>query len=216
MPSKYLPFVLLAGAYALAQSSAPIDNDQVKVIVAHQLPHVATALHEHKSNRVMIYLDAGHQVFNYPGKKPSALDFKAGEVMWSPGGGLHTAEITSPGAVNIVEIELKKPGHGKAPEGGAQDPVKVDPKHYKIEYENDQVRVLRVKIGPHEATPVHQHALNRVVTYVTDQDFRVTGADGKAEHTVHKAGEVSWGGPLTHKEENLSGKAFEAIVTELK
>lgn len=25
----------------------------------------------------------------------------------------------------------------------AQDAVKVDPKHYKVEFENDQVRVLR-------------------------------------------------------------------------
>ena len=26
----------------------------------------------------------------------------------------------------------------------AQDAVKVDPKHYKVEFENDQVRVLRI------------------------------------------------------------------------
>ena len=26
----------------------------------------------------------------------------------------------------------------------AQDPVKVDAKHYKVEFENDQVRVLRI------------------------------------------------------------------------
>ena len=29
----------------------------------------------------------------------------------------------------------------------AQDPVKVDPKHYKVEFENDQVRVLRIHYG---------------------------------------------------------------------
>lgn len=29
-----------------------------------------------------------------------------------------------------------------------EDPVKVDPKHYKAELENDQVRVLRISYGP--------------------------------------------------------------------
>ena len=29
----------------------------------------------------------------------------------------------------------------------AQDPVKTDSKHYTVEFENDQVRVLRVKVG---------------------------------------------------------------------
>jgi polyisoprenoid-binding protein YceI len=32
----------------------------------------------------------------------------------------------------------------------AQDAVKVDPKHYKVEFENDKIRVLRVNYGPHE------------------------------------------------------------------
>ena len=32
----------------------------------------------------------------------------------------------------------------------AQDPVKVDPKHYKVEFENSQVRVLRIKYDPHD------------------------------------------------------------------
>ncbi len=31
-----------------------------------------------------------------------------------------------------------------------QDPVKVDPKHYKLESENAQVRILRFQYGPHE------------------------------------------------------------------
>jgi hypothetical protein len=30
------------------------------------------------------------------------------------------------------------------------DPRKVDPERYKVEFENDRVRVLRVKYGPRE------------------------------------------------------------------
>ena len=32
----------------------------------------------------------------------------------------------------------------------AQDPVKVDPKHYKIKFENNEVRILRINYGPGE------------------------------------------------------------------
>jgi quercetin dioxygenase-like cupin family protein len=117
--------------------------------------------------------------------------------------------------VSIIEVELKKPGTGAPVATGALDPVKVDKKHYKVELENDQVRVLRVKIGPHESTPLHEHSLNRVVAYLADQNFRVT-TDGKAEMVQHKAGEVSWGAPTKHKEENLSDKPFEVVVVEFK
>jgi hypothetical protein len=76
--------------------------------------------------------------------------------------------------------------------------------------------VFRVKIGAHESTPLHEHAVNRVVTYITDQTFRITSSDGKVDMPVHKAGDVSWGTPVQHTEENLSDKPFEAVVTEFK
>ena len=207
MSIRYLPALLVLAAYAIAQSNAPIENDQVKVIHAHEQPHTKTKLHEHKVNRVMIYENAGKQIIADANGQQRTLDFRAGEVKWSPMSGMHTAEIVSNGPVSIVEVELRKPGNG-AWKPGALDPVKVDPKHYKVEFENDQVRVLRVKIGPHETAPMHEHALNRVVAYLSDQEIRATSKDGKSEIAKHKAGDVSWGDPMTHKEENLSDKPF--------
>jgi quercetin dioxygenase-like cupin family protein len=39
----------------------------------------------------------------------------------------------------------------------AQGAVKVDSKHYKVELENDQVRVLRIQSGPGEKSVMHSH-----------------------------------------------------------
>src|SRR6266478_786428 len=39
----------------------------------------------------------------------------------------------------------------------AQDPVKVDPKHYTVVSENDQVRILKVHYGAHEKSVMHSH-----------------------------------------------------------
>lgn len=199
------------------QPGAPLfENDQVKVVRALEKAHVKGKAHEHKVNRVMVYLQSGRQRFEYQdGRKPEVFDWTAGQVKWSPADGMHSPEVVSNEPFNIVEIELKKPGTGK-PITASLDPVKVDPKHYKVEFENDQVRVLRVKIGAHETAPKHEHTLNRVTVYLTDQNFRVTTSDGKTESVQHKQGEAGWGTPITHKEENVSDKPFEAIVTEIK
>jgi quercetin dioxygenase-like cupin family protein len=207
--------LLAASAYSVETVKIGLDNDQVKVIQVVMQPHEKTRMHQHAVNRVMIYLDSGRQTFDYQDGKKLTLNFKSGEAKWSPVAGMHIADITSAQPVGIVELELKKPGSGKSATT-ALDPLKIDPKQYKLEFENDQVRVFRVKIGPHESTPIHEHVTNRVLTYLTDQQFRVTSTEGKVDMPVHKAGDISWGVPAKHKEENLSDKPFEAVVTEFK
>ncbi|MDQ6678723.1 MAG: hypothetical protein M3Z09_15685 [Acidobacteriota bacterium] len=198
------------------QSSIAVENGEVKALVVAVEPHAKTRLHEHKVNRVMIYLQPGRQTIDYQDGRHTVLNWKAGEAKWSPASGMHIAEITTDNPVTIVELELKNPGTTATPFHTELDPLKVDPKHYKLEFENAQVRVLRVKIGPHESTPLHRHAVDRVVTYLTDQDFRVIPETGTPEVTRHKAGEVSWGTPVTHREENLSSQPIEVLVTEFK
>src|SRR5271163_2073828 len=57
---RFPAIALLIGFGLVAQTPPPpIDNDQVRVIKALDQPHKKGALHEHKLNRVMIYLQAG-------------------------------------------------------------------------------------------------------------------------------------------------------------
>jgi quercetin dioxygenase-like cupin family protein len=207
---------IAAAALLMGQSAPPIDNDQARVITAHDQPHAKGKPHEHKLNRVMVYLQAGKQEFTTPDGKKTTLTFKAGDVKWSPAAGTHTSEIVSDAPVTIVEIEVKKPGDPEKKVTTELDPPKIDPKQYKVEFENSQVRVLRVKFAAHDGAPMHEHQLNRVVVYLTDQNTRLTSADGKVDVTSHKAGEASWGGPAKHKEDNLRDGPFEGIVVELK
>jgi uncharacterized RmlC-like cupin family protein len=194
--------------------SVPVDNDQVKVLKVTQAGHIKTRLHKHDMNRVMIYLQPGTQTIEYQGAKTAHLHWKAGEALWSPKAGMHIAEITSDNPVTIVELELKNAGRKVTPP--AMDPVKVSPKQYKVELDNDQVRVMRSKIGPKGSVPMHEHGLNRVVVFLTDQDFKVTKSDGTSAMSKHKAGDVIWSTPVTHKEENLSDQPFEIMIVEIK
>ncbi len=206
----------LLGAITVEPSATILDNDQVKVVRALEKPHVKGKFHDHKLNRVMIYLQSGRQRFEYQdGRQPQVFDWKAGEVKWSAAEGMHTPEVVSDEPFNIIEVELKYPGTGK-PIDRSLDPVKTDPKHYRVEFENSQVRVLRVKIEPHGTAPMHQHSLNRITVFLTDQNFRVTDDSGKVQMVAHKAGDVVWGTPITHTEENLSDVPFEVIAVEFK
>ena len=96
-----------------------------------------------------------------------------------------------------------------------QDPVKVDPKHYKLEFENSQVRVLRITYGPHEKSVMHEHPAG-VAVFLTDQNGKFTLADGKSEERGGKAGEARWLPAEKHLPENLSEKPLELILVEVK
>ena len=204
------------GAISVEPSTVLFENEQVKVLRALEKPHVKGKFHEHPMNRVMVYLQPGRQRFEFQdGRPPKVFDWKEGQVEWSPPDGMHSPEVLSDAPFNIIEVLLKTRGTDKAITDSL-DPLKLDPKHYKLELENSSVRVFRVTVEPHGSTPMHQHSLNRVTVFLTDQDFRTEDQDGKVTTVHHKAGEAAWGTPLTHKEENLSDKPFEAVTVELK
>jgi len=97
----------------------------------------------------------------------------------------------------------------------AQDPVKVDPKHYKVELENEQVRVLRITYGPGEKSVMHEHP-GSVAVFLTDGKVKFTLPDGKSQETTSKAGSTVWEAAGKHLPENTGGKPFELILVELK
>jgi hypothetical protein len=95
------------------------------------------------------------------------------------------------------------------------DAVKADPKHYKVEFENEKVRVLRISYGPNEKSEMHTHPPS-IAIFLTDQHSRHTSPDGKTEEMSGKAGEVRYMEAWEHNPENLSDKPFELIAVELK
>ena len=97
----------------------------------------------------------------------------------------------------------------------AQDPVKVDPAHHKVELENVQVRVLRVTLEPGAKTAVHEHPAG-VVTFLTDAKLRITEVGEKPNQTPRKAKDVLGLEPTRHTAENIGNTPVELILVELK
>ena len=75
------------------------------------------------------------------------------------------------------------------PTPAGQDPVMVDPKHYTVEFENDRVRVLRIKYGPGEKSVMHIHPAS-VAVFLTEGHTRFTYPGGKVEDIKTQAGQV--------------------------
>lgn len=98
----------------------------------------------------------------------------------------------------------------------AADPVQVDPKHYNVEFENQQVRVLRIRFGPHEKSVMHGHPPG-IVVVLSDCDFRFYLPKGEKRDIIGKAGEIiCFEEAFEHLPTNLSAKPFEAILVEIK
>ena len=171
-----------------------LDTPQARVFVATLQPRTPSIAKDgHATNRVLIYLDDGTS------SRSLASQIA---VRWRPASGPYTAENISDHPIRILEIDLKGPPAGPAPVTKL-DPVTVDAKHYKVELENEHVRVLRVHYGPREKGATHEHILNRVVVYLNDQ-------------TNAKADDVRVSGAATHAEENASDRAADRIAVELK
>ena len=95
------------------------------------------------------------------------------------------------------------------------DPVKADPKHYTVEFENNHIRVLRARYGPHEKSPMHSHPANVVITLRGGHVKEIDAAGRSSEDTV-KAQEIGSGPAKVHSIENLGDDPYEVVVIELK
>jgi hypothetical protein len=180
-----------------------LDTPQARVYVATLPPHTPVPSRTgHATNRVLIYLDSGVMTRQEGSDKVQNIEFHRGDIRWRPASGAYVAENISDRPIRILEIDLKGKPAGPAPVSKL-DPTVVDAKHYKVEFENDQVRILRVHYGPRDKGELHEHILNRVVLYLNDQP----GA---------KADDVHISGAGTHTEQNASDQPADRIAVELK
>jgi quercetin dioxygenase-like cupin family protein len=97
----------------------------------------------------------------------------------------------------------------------AQDPTKVEPKHYKLLFENERVQVVSVHYGPHERSEMHDHP-GGVVVIVKGGHLRFTDQNGKVTETYARAGEARWFPPFKHKVENVGDEPYDAVYVGIK
>jgi predicted metal-dependent enzyme (double-stranded beta helix superfamily) len=98
----------------------------------------------------------------------------------------------------------------------AEDAVTVAPNHYKVEFENEKVRVIRITYAPGEESSTHDHK-NGVVVNLGDYSVQFTEADGTTRPVeTSAAGTFQWSPADTHAAKNVGNTRAEALYIELK
>ena len=94
----------------------------------------------------------------------------------------------------------------------------ADPEHYRLEFENEYVRVIRCRIPGRDKVKMHNHPFGSVVIFMTDQNLHQTLENGTTEEAHNKAGHVLWGtgSQARHMGENITDQLYEYLRVDIK
>ena len=95
------------------------------------------------------------------------------------------------------------------------DPLKIDPQHYTLEFENERVRVIRLNLKADEAVPMHDD-VDAVAVCVAECHLRFTEPGGRIQDVHMQAGETRWLYGDTHSARNLNTHPMEMLFIEMK
>jgi quercetin dioxygenase-like cupin family protein len=202
---------ILLAAIAWAANPVVLDNEYVRVVTAENSPGQKSRPHTHEVNRVMVHLDPGKLKLVHEDGTVREPSFTAGQIRWDPKVGLHTSENTSGTPIHIVEIELKNRSSLSIPKP-EKDPILVAWKQFKLELDNEQVRILRLKLAPGEVVRTHTYIRPRVVVYLNGGRWEKLSG----EVLERKPGEVAWATPGDERWKNVGKTPVEAVVVEIK
>lgn len=97
----------------------------------------------------------------------------------------------------------------------AQDPLKVDPSHYKLVSENATVRILKVDVPAGGKTPMHSHPDAMVISLAASK-VRFTTPDGKSQDSDLGAESALYTPAGPHSGAHTGGDRVDVLVIEFK
>jgi quercetin dioxygenase-like cupin family protein len=212
------------GATLLAAQAAPPDavaadptrysvmyeNDIAQMIRVKYPAGARSVMHSHPAGCAIFYKDATLKTTSSTGEVRTHA-YRQGDVSCGDGYS-HTLENVGR-ETEFVQVHLKNrrtfdhvqtgrslvyPARIKAP-----DPIDADPAHYFVQFENDVVRLARIKVPGGAKTPMHAH-LAYCIVEIRDMETGV------------KAGDSSCGNAMAHESPNNAKSVNEAITIEFK
>jgi hypothetical protein len=96
-----------------------------------------------------------------------------------------------------------------------RDAVRVDPKHFRVDFQNEHVRVVRLTMKGSEGSPMHEEP-DILAVCLTECNIRLTRPHGKTQDLHMQAGDTRWVWEDTRSERNLSTDSLEMLLIEMK
>ncbi len=97
----------------------------------------------------------------------------------------------------------------------AQDPVKVDPTHYTVMFENASVRVLKINYAAGSKSVLHQHP-DAIVIPLAASKVRFATPDGKSQDVDMPSESATYSAAGTHTPANIGTGRIDGILVEFK
>ncbi len=193
-----------------ARYSVLSENDVAQIIRVKYPAGARSVMHSHPAGCVIFYKDAALKMTSSSGEVRTS-EYRAGDVTC---GDAHSHLPENVGKdTEFIHVHLKNrktfdpvqtgrslvyPARIKAP-----DPIDADPAHYFVQFENDVVRLARIKVPGGVKTPMHAH-LAYCIVEIRDMETGV------------KAGDSSCGNAMAHESPNNAKSVNEAITIEFK
>lgn len=204
-----------------AHYSIEFENDVVQLIRIAYGTGERSVMHSHPANCTVLLTDTNFTMTPLSGD-PETNEGAMGDVDCGDGY-VHLPENAG-GDAEAVMIALKgrdifdtaSASPGTAVFSDVPNAVTADPDHYKVEFENDVVRVIRISYPPGEQSVMHSHWANCTVglsVFTASETLPsgevVTGEPGAV-------GTAGCGDATTHRPQNIGTTNAELVLVELK
>jgi len=140
------------------------------------------------------------------------IDLESRKTRYVDNSSSHELARPSDKQVREIRVEIKA-----APPANALilDAVRVDPARYKVDFENEKVRVVRLGFGPRERGVMVQHP-PRVLATLSDVSVKLVFQDGTTDERGAPVGVAAWLETETLQTENASDQLLEVVLVEPK
>ncbi len=192
--------------------TAEFENDRVRLVRIRYGPGEESIMHYHP-DIVGVFLTDQHVLMTMPDGSSEEIHAKVGEHLSLPAG-QHLPKNIGDEPFELVLVELKSGGAPAAGEAGP-DPTVVDADHYTVEFENEQVRVVRIRYGPGEESVMHYHP-DHVAVFLTEHRVLMTLPDGSTAELEGEAGGARFAAAEQHLPKNIGEGLLEVLLVGLK
>ena len=193
------------------------DNKHVQVFRYTVPAHMEVTLQKLNRESVLVWV-RGESLKRIPEKgAPEIWERGPGSVAWDRSGIAYSIENLGDTPTELLVIEIKDSnilGQLNVP-WSDHDPIHIDPRHFRLELENEHVRILRLHLGPKEETLESQFSMH-VDIAVSDVHIGETYADGVTNQEYRASGSVSWNSKKLQSFVNLDARPLDATILELK
>lgn len=163
---------------------------------------------------VQVSLAAGETPPKYtPAATPIiTVDLNSGSVRYSNSVSPEDARRPGNASVREIRVELKS---APEPTPLVLDAVGIEPTRFKVVFENERVRVVRLHFGPRERGVMVSHP-PRVLVTLTEVSVKLLFADGRTDERGAPAGVAAWLDSETLQTENTRTEPLEVVLVEPK